>query len=92
MEKNNLSKTSKKSSWKTKIIILETLIIIALVAAGFGAYTYFGQKIKDSVKMQAQKEKLEKEKARCSAILAKQSGSFKDYEYCTQLINTFGQD
>ncbi len=87
MEEQEKAKVNKKRklSLKTKIILFELLVIIALIIAGI----YFRSRIITSNNYIEEHNQLSKEKTRCEELMSRQSGDFDQYQYCRQLLQTF---
>ncbi len=89
MEDQEKDKKNKKRklSLKTKIILFELFVIVALVVGAI----YFRNQVITSYKYINEHNKLSEEKTHCEELMARQSGDFDQYQYCRQLLQTFSQ-
>lgn len=79
----------KRMSWKMKLILFLMVNLAILLAAFIGYYLFTQQNLENALNIQAEIELLNQEKARCNQLIAQGQGAFSEYEYCTQLVNTF---
>lgn len=78
-------KKNRKLGLKTKIMLLELLVIIVMAFLGW----YFWGRIQTANRYLDEHETLLGEKNRCQELISQQSGNFEDYEYCKTLLQKF---
>ncbi|MBD3238172.1 MAG: hypothetical protein GF332_00835 [Candidatus Moranbacteria bacterium] len=88
----SLDEPKKKGlSLKSKIILIQLVLILAMGGGGYYYYYLNQNKIKKSENLIQMGEKLQKEKQRCSELISKRTGDFKQYDYCSEFLKQFSK-
>ncbi|MBD3300421.1 MAG: hypothetical protein GF347_03655 [Candidatus Moranbacteria bacterium] len=88
-EKKNKEAKKKKFSFKTKLIFIESLLIILVVAGAFVYYKTTQEKIERAARFEEQNEQIQEQKKMCQDLLNRSKGDFNKYEYCKELLRVF---
>jgi len=87
MDQKETTEKSKprRLDFKSRIILLQTAVIALLL---LGAWIFYNR-IQAANRYLTTFEILTMEKEKCTSVISQGSGSFDEFQYCSQLLKTF---
>lgn len=89
IEEEKIEKKSKKKSFKGKVILIETIVLIVVLAVSYLYYNNQREKRQEVNNSYEQLQVLKEELSECQNLIAQDQVNPGEYDYCRLLLRKF---